>query len=139
MAKYCDQSVTQTAFYTAIFVFCLWWQGSESKIDCWIIWTFSMCCFNFYGKINDISTIMGAGGCFYVWICWKKIRGGKNGAQNNWIKYIPYPILCKSHTIDNLKNTDVLSRLEKSVSLREAFESINPALKPIFPWQDCYS
>ena len=62
----------------------------------------------------------------------KKIGGGKNGAQNNWIKYIPYPILCKSHTVDKLNksNTDVLSRLENSVSLREAFGSINPALTP---------
>ena len=38
----------------------------------------------------------------------KKIRGAKNGAQNNWIKYIPYPILCKSHTIDNLNKLTLM-------------------------------
>ena len=48
--------------------------------------------------------------------------------------HIPCHILCKSYTVGKLNksNLDVLSKLEKSVSLREKFESINPTLKPFF-------
>ena len=49
--------------------------------------------------------------------------------------HIPYHILCKSHIVEKLdkSNFDVLSKFEKSVSLREKFEFINPALlQPFF-------
>ena len=51
------------------------------------------------------------------------------------LNHIPYHILCKSHLVEKLdkSNFDVLSKLEKSVSLREKFEFINPALlQPFF-------
>ena len=48
--------------------------------------------------------------------------------------HIPYHILCKSHTVEKLdkSNLDLLSNLQKSVSLGEKFESINSALKSFF-------
>ena len=54
--------------------------------------------------------------------------------QTNGSNHIPYHILCKSYTVGKLNKSNlyVLRKLEKSVSLREKFESISPTLKPFF-------
>ena len=49
-------------------------------------------------------------------------------------EYQPYHILCKSHTVEKLdqSNLSVVSKLEKDIKLCDILESTNPLLKPFF-------